>query len=198
MGFLFTFFAGLASLFSLHLLTMCSYKVNPPASFHRITEAAFPKYGFVVDLAVASLCFGNGVSYLIVVSNLMPDVMDQFGVGGLWHHREIWVVIGLWIVGPISCFKSLDALQFTSSLAVVLVVFITGLILIYAVTPGMSICGDDDDSTDDTACAGSTRVASLTADTIRYLGVFVFAYTCQMVRLCFEHWSTYPLYIFLL
>lgn len=176
--------AGVATMFSLHLLALCATKVKSPASFYRVTEVAFPKFTFLVDVSVVTLCFGFGVSYLIVIGGLMPDVMDQFGASKFWHNRELWVVIGFAIVAPISCFRSLDALQGPSTVVVFFVVFIVALAMAFAWDPSLKVCGDDDDGDDADACVGDTALYRLDTGTIRSMGVFVFAYSCQMVSLC--------------
>jgi amino acid permease len=175
--------AGIATMFSLHLLALCATKVKSPASFYRVTEVAFPKFTFLVDVSVVTLCFGFGVSYLIVIGGLMPDVMDQIGAPNFWHSREMWVIIGFVVVAPISCFRSLDALQGPSTVVVFFVVFIVALAMAFAWDPDLAVCGDDDDAGDDEdACVGETSLYKLDTATMRSMGVFVFAYSCQMVR----------------
>ena len=46
-------------------------------NFHRVAEAAVPRAAWLIDLAVAIKCFGVGCSYLIVVGDLMPEVVEQ-------------------------------------------------------------------------------------------------------------------------
>lgn len=170
--------AAVASSFSLHILTCCAKKVPRPATFDSITEAAFPGKGYVVDLVVACLCFGNATSYLIVLSKLMPEVMNFLNVSAIWQTRELWVTVGLFIVGPLSFKKSLDALEFTNSMGLASVLFITAIIVAYSMHfPGLDPCVDDPLQCE----MASTELISLTGSTISYLGVFVFSYTCQMV-----------------
>jgi amino acid permease len=188
LGYLLILLAGVATTFSLHVLAICASKVKPPSSFYRVTEASIPKFTFLIDLSVASMCFGVGVSYLIVIGGLMPDVMNQLGSDPFWQKREIWVVIGFAIVGPLSCFKNLDALRFTSAMAIFFVTFIASLVVAYASDGNLKPCSDDDmdDLADDNSCVGTTQFITLSTNTMRALGVFVFAYSCQMVQ-----YSTY-------
>lgn len=181
LGYILIVAAACSTTLSLHLLAICSTKVTPPASFYRVTEATIPQFTFLVDAAVASMCFGVGVSYLIVIGGLMPDVCDFFGAASSpWLHREIWVILGFAVVAPISCFKTLDALKYTSAAAIFFVAFIACLIVVYASDPNLPPCDDDGHPNDDTACVGSMKSIVFNIDTMRVLGVFVFAYSCQM------------------
>lgn len=178
LGFFFITIAGVATVLSLHLLSLCSLKVKSPASFYRIAEATIPKWAFMIDLSVASMCFGISSSYLIVIGTLMPQVIDFFGGSGFIAERYLWVTIGFCIVGPISCLKSLDALKYTSTLAVLIVVFIACLAASFALSSDLSPCGDD--ATDDQSCVGDFSVVTFDIGTIKALGVFIFGYSCQM------------------
>lgn len=152
--------------------------MSRPASFDGITEAAYPGYGYIVDLVVSCLCFGNATSYLIVMSKLMPEVMNFLGFGFIWTSRQVWVTVGLFIVGPLSYKKSLDALEFTNSMGLASVLFITFIIVAYSMHfPGLDPCADDPEQCE----LATTEYVSFTGSTIGYLGVFVFSYTCQMV-----------------
>ena len=125
------------------------------------------------------MCFGVGLSYLIVIGDLMPDAIDAFGVeSGFFSNRQIWIVIGFLIVGPLSCLKNLDALKFTSALAIVLVAFIAGLVFAYAVNPNSKPCADD--SVDNWDCKGETTLVAFGMESVRRLGIFVFAFSCQV------------------
>lgn len=89
---------------------------------------------------------------------------------------EIWICIGFCIVGPISCLKSLDALKYTSAAAVGCVAFIALLLFAYAVdSKGLPPCDDDG-----TNCTGSTTNVIFDLNTCKVLGVFFFAFGCQM------------------
>lgn len=63
----------------------------------------------------------------------MPAVQTQFGVTGFWASRETWVVIGFAIVAPLSCLSNLDALRYTSFFAIICVLFLTSVVLAYAI-----------------------------------------------------------------
>lgn len=170
--------SGMASIFSLHLLSICASKVPRPASFYSVTEATVPQLSFLIDTAVFLQCFGVSCSYLIVFGGLMPDVMRQIGADDAYQQRQIWVLIGFAIVAPLSCLRKLDALKYTSGLAIIFVVFLTFLILLFAVNvPGLDPCADADDD----QCGGEQELFTVNMNTFRVFSIFVFAFACQTV-----------------
>jgi hypothetical protein len=82
------------TVFSCHLLIHCATKISYPKSFYHVAEASVPQLTFLIDVALVLLCFGVGASYLIMIGGLMPDVMDQMGVSGVWNDRSTWIIIG--------------------------------------------------------------------------------------------------------
>jgi amino acid permease len=121
--------------FSLHILSICASKVEHP-SFYTVCQASVPRLTFLVDFAVVLQSFGICTSYLIVISDLMPDVMDNFGVReGFWQDRPVWVLLGFALCAPLSCFRKLDALRYTSGLSVLFVVFLMLMVLCFSL-PG--------------------------------------------------------------
>lgn len=171
---------GVVQFFSLHILSLCAAKVPHPASFYTVTQASVPSLSFLIDLAVTVQSFGVCSSYLIVIGGLMPDVMDNFGVGGVWAQREIWIFIGFTVVAPLSCLKKLDALKFTSVLSVLFVLFLTLLVFLFSVPDdGFNPCNKDDDG----VCEGDKKLFSFTNDTLRVFSIFTNAYACQSVSI---------------
>lgn len=207
--------AAALTIFSCHLLIHCASKINYPKSFYHVAEASVPQFTFLIDLALVLLCFGVGASYLIVIGGLMPDVMDQMGMGGIWNDRSTWIVIGtklsvyfsslcfychmfvfniyeslyidnifagFCIVTPLSSLKQLDALKWTSAISILFVFFIAAVVFFYSVgLPDLDPCKDADD--DDGDCVGDRVATTVTIDTVRVFGIFIFAYTCQTVHI---------------
>lgn len=180
LGFIIIVISGGASILSLHLLTICALKVkgDRPSSFYAVTEMSVPQLTFLIDFAVAVQCFGVGISYLIVIGGLMPDVMSQIGADSFWQEREIWVILGFAIVAPLSCFEKMDALRYTSAASIGFVIFITFIIFLYAIpSVGLDPCNHDDDN--GAECLGETTVMNFSIDTLRVFSIFIFAFSCQ-------------------
>jgi amino acid permease len=184
LGVILVIISCVCGIFSLHLLGICAKKVPAPSSFYSVTEASVPRFTFLIDLAVAVQCFGVCASYLIVIGGLMPEVLSQFGADGIWVARQPWIFIGFAIVAPLSCFRNLDALKYTSGLSVLFVLFLTLMVFLFSVKAGnLDPCKTDDDPDDDGPCVGDKPLISVTSNTFRVLSIFIFAFSCQTVSL---------------
>lgn len=199
-GTLLMFICGASSAFALHTLSLCAMKLNEQeeeeisrseepkkfigASFYSVAKASLPQYTLAIDIAIALKCFGVSISYLIVVSDLMPLVMEHIGLGGVWVRRKISVVLGFCSVAP-SCFlKDLTSLAVISSFSIVFVTFFAVLVCLY----GMDIEGFDpcegENSSVDEVCRGEIVPVVMSTHALKAMPIFVFGFTCQQVT-CF-------------
>ncbi len=88
--------AGLTAGFGLYLQTRCAkYLERGSASFFALSQLTYPNAAVVFDAAIAIKCFGVGVSYLIIIGDLMPGVVQAFSkdAGGFTFLllRGFWV-----------------------------------------------------------------------------------------------------------
>jgi amino acid permease len=176
---------GLMSIFSLHLLSICA-SMNPPASVRAVVKNTFSGpfsrfYAFFIDTAVVLQCIGCCVSYLIVIGNSMPDVLESSGFeSGFWSRREVWVTIGFGIVTPLCWFEELDTLKYTSGISLVLVLFIAFIMMMYTLgLPDFQACDQSQHNQDkcgnrDTSLSPGTGVSQV-------FSILVFAFSCQPV-----------------
>lgn len=106
--------------------------------------------------------------------------MNQLNIGEMYKERAFWVVAGFLVVAPLSCFQSLDALKYTSSLSITFIMFLTVIIVLFAfpAVTGLDPCKDHDSTH---GCRGQRDFFLLDFGTLRALSVFVFGYTCQQV-----------------
>ena len=122
----------------------------------------------------------------------MTDVMEFIDSSQFFRKRESWVIIGFALVAPLSCLPSLNALRFTSTAAIVFVVFLAMLIILYACdVPGADPCAGRDD---DGPCVGEKTWSSVDLGTFRVLSIFVFAFTCHQVKECILNRNNLKLY----
>jgi amino acid permease len=96
LGVLVILWAGLTSGFGLYLQTRCArYLDRGSSSFFALSQITYPNAAVVFDAAIAIKCFGVGVSYLIIIGDLMPGVVRGFTdeVGGAVYllDRRFWV-----------------------------------------------------------------------------------------------------------
>ena len=88
--------SSLTAGFGLYLQTRCArYLDRGYSSFFALSQITYPNAAVVFDAAIAIKCFGVGVSYLIIIGDLMPGVVQGFtsNVGGLAFllDRHFWV-----------------------------------------------------------------------------------------------------------
>lgn len=88
--------SGVTAGFGLYLQSRCAqYLDRGSASFFALSQLTYPNAAVVFDAAIAIKCFGVGVSYLIIIGDLMPGVVKGF-VGGdptydFLVDRHFWV-----------------------------------------------------------------------------------------------------------
>jgi amino acid permease len=71
--------AGITAGFGLYLQTRCAqYLERGSASFFALSQLTYPNAAVFFDAAIAIKCFGVGVSYLIIIGDLMPGVVRGF------------------------------------------------------------------------------------------------------------------------
>ena len=101
LGTIIILWAGLTAGFGLYLQTKCArYLDRGASSFFALSQITYPNAAVIFDAAIAIKCFGVGVSYLIIIGDLMPGVVRGFsedagGVGFLVD-RHFWVTAFMW------------------------------------------------------------------------------------------------------
>ncbi|KAH7063215.1 transmembrane amino acid transporter protein-domain-containing protein [Macrophomina phaseolina] len=166
--------AGLTAGFGLYLQTRCAkYLDRGTASFASLSKITYPNAAVVFDAAIAIKCFGVGVSYLIIIGDLMPGVVrgfsDSAGEIGFLVDRQFWVTAFMLIVIPLSFLRRLDSLKYTSMIALVSISYLVILVLAHFFKG------------DTMADRGEVHVINWSGP-IAALSVFpvvVFAYTCH-------------------
>src|SRR5271169_7126064 len=76
LGTIIIIWAGATAGFGLYLQTRCArYLERGSASFFALSQITYPNAAVIFDAAIAVKCFGVGVSYLIIIGDLMPGVV---------------------------------------------------------------------------------------------------------------------------
>ncbi|KAJ5742907.1 transmembrane amino acid transporter protein-domain-containing protein [Penicillium manginii] len=141
--------------------------------FFALSQLTYPNAAVVFDAAIAIKCFGVGVSYLIIIGDLMPGVVNGI-VGGdpafdFLVDRHFWVTAFMLIVIPLSYLRRLDSLKYTSIAALVSMAYLVVLV-VYHFIKG-----------DTMADRGPIRVIHWAGPvpTLSSFPVIVFAFTCH-------------------
>ena len=96
LGCLIISWSGITAGFGLYLQTRCArYLERGTASFYAVSQVTYPSAAVVFDGAIALKCFGVAVSYLIIIGNLMPGVVEGMGANveahGFLADRKFWI-----------------------------------------------------------------------------------------------------------
>lgn len=131
LGSLLILLSGSAAASGLYLQGLCSsFLPRGKASFFAVAQITYPSLSVVFDLAIAVKCFGVGVSYLIIIEDLMPQISDFFGYSGVFQSRLFWLTIAMAISGPLSFLRKLDSLKYTSLVALLSVGYLIVLVAV--------------------------------------------------------------------
>ncbi|KAF2199720.1 hypothetical protein GQ43DRAFT_482199 [Delitschia confertaspora ATCC 74209] len=174
MGIIVIAWAGLTSGFGLYLQTRCArYIDRGTSSFAALSQLTYPNLSILFDAAIAIKCFGVGISYLIIIGDLMPGVVQGFapraGEIAFLVDRQFWITAFMLIVIPLSFLRRLDSLKYTSVIALISIAYLVILVVVHYIKR---------DTLDE---RGPVRVFKW-AGPIPALAAFpviVFAYTCH-------------------
>ncbi|KAL4904563.1 hypothetical protein BDW74DRAFT_168200 [Aspergillus multicolor] len=165
--------SGMTAGFGLYLQSRCAqYLDRGSASFFALSQITYPNAAVIFDAAIAIKCFGVGVSYLIIIGDLMPGVVQGF-VGEPAYDflvdRHFWVTAFMLIIIPLSYLRRLDSLKYTSIAALVSMAYLVILVVYHFVI------GDTREG------RGPIRVINWAGavPTLSSFPVIVFAFTCH-------------------
>ncbi|KAL8765753.1 MAG: hypothetical protein Q9209_007260 [Squamulea sp. 1 TL-2023] len=174
LGIIIILVAGVTAGFGLYLQIRCArYLERGSASFFALSQITYPNAAVIFDAAIAIKCFGVGVSYLIIIGDLMPGVVEGFsknaaGISFLVD-RHFWVTGFMLIVIPLSFLRRLDSLKYTSVIALISIGYLVILVIAHFVKG------------DTMQHRGPIRVVrwESAVATLNSFPVIVFAYTCH-------------------
>lgn len=179
--------SGIASGFGLYLQIRCAeYLERGHSSFFALSQLTYPNMAIIFDAAIAIKCFGVGISYLIIIGDLMPGVVLGFNQGagevGYLVDRHFWITAFMLIVIPLSFLRRLDSLKYTSIIALTAIGYLIILVLAHFIKG------------DTLSDRGEIRYFQWSGPVqfLSNLPVIVFAYTChQNVRMSLNLYSIY-------
>ncbi|AGO13595.1 AaceriAGL285Cp [[Ashbya] aceris (nom. inval.)] len=110
----------------------------PPrqASFFTLAQISNPELSVVFDCAIAVKCFGVGVSYLVVLGDLMPQILATVTAVPWLLDRNVQITF--WtaaVIAPLCCMRHLHSLKYASMVAVAAVAYLGVLVAARAVWP---------------------------------------------------------------
>lgn len=168
--------AATMAVFGLHLLTKAAELVcNRDATFTALSSHTYPRLAPVFEIAIALKCLGVAISYLTIIGDLIPTILEAFipsdpkGGTRWFYSRFIWMSVIVVAIGPVTFMKRIDSLKYTSFLGLIGVAYLLTLsVLMYiqAVFNTGSILGD------------AKLFVTLSIGAFRAFPIMVFAFTC--------------------
>ncbi|KAG5419910.1 hypothetical protein I9W82_001790 [Candida metapsilosis] len=153
-------------------------------SYFSLAQLTYPQFSIVFDSAISIKCFGVGVSYLVVIGDLMPKIVETISGDDaavnhpILMHRNFWISLFMAvIVAPLSYLKKLNSLKYTSFVALFSVGYLICLVIekyIALSIAGSHTGGGNNAIATATATATATAIAS-TATTAAADGASLFS-----------------------
>ncbi len=173
LGVIIILWSGVTSAFGLYLQSRCArYLDRGTSSFFALSQITYPNAAVVFDAAIAVKCFGVGVSYLIIIGDLMPGVMRGFNSRAdevpFLVDRHFWITAFMLAIIPLAFLRRLDSLKYTSVVALVSIGYLIILVIYHF-------------ASDSPAERGEVRIIGWagTVAMLSSLPVVIFAYTCH-------------------
>jgi amino acid permease len=126
---------GFTSAFGLYLQARCArYLDRGSSSFFALSQITYPNAAVFFDAAIAIKCFGVGISYMIIIGDLMPGVVlgfasDESSVFTFLLDRQFWITAFMLFIIPLSFLRRLDSLKYTSIIALVAIGYLIILVV---------------------------------------------------------------------
>ncbi|KAI1324570.1 transmembrane amino acid transporter protein-domain-containing protein [Xylariaceae sp. FL0255] len=173
LGIIVILWGGFTSAFGLYLQSKCArYLDRGSSSFFALSQLTYPNAAVIFDAAIAIKCFGVGVSYMIIIGDLMPGVIKGFdgraeGISYLMD-RSFWITVFMLFVIPLSFLRRLDSLKYTSIIALVAIGYLIILVVYHF-------------ASDPFAPRDKIRIITPggAVEALASLPVVIFAYTCH-------------------
>ncbi|KAI5966031.1 hypothetical protein KGF57_000667 [Candida theae] len=169
-------------------------------SYFSLAQLTYPQFSIVFDSAISIKCFGVGVSYLVVIGDLMPKIVETISGDDatanhpILMHRNFWITLFMVVVvAPLSYLKKLNSLKYTSFVALFSVAYLICLVIEKYIA--LSVTGRENGGEDDVSGAlllsrsaipvpaGGSNVDWIGpkswSQTLSSFPMFVFAYTCH-------------------
>ncbi|CAJ2504179.1 Uu.00g115730.m01.CDS01 [Anthostomella pinea] len=173
MGIIVILWSGFTSSFGLYLQSRCArYLDRGSSSFFALSQMTYPNAAVIFDAAIAIKCFGVGVSYMIIIGDLMPGAIEGFDSRAaevpFLMDRNFWITVFMLVIIPLSFLRRLDSLKYTSIVALVAIGYLIVLVVYHFASDVL---------------APREKIRLITwggpVEALASLPVVIFAYTCH-------------------
>ncbi|CAG8605924.1 4742_t:CDS:2 [Ambispora leptoticha] len=169
-------FSAFASGLGLYFLSRAASRTEGrQSSFFAVSKLTYPSAALWFDLAIATKCFGVSISYLIIIGDLMPQVVQAVGeklLGGdeysIFLDRRLWITLSMIVIVPLAFLKRLDSLRYTSLLGVIAVIYLSFIVVYNYLGPDFEAPPKE-----------KIHLVRFSTKFFTHLPLFVFAFTCH-------------------
>ena len=136
---------GVMSAYSLHLLVSCARRSGGESYVDVARRCYGDKMQVVCSALILTLTFLSTIAYLILLNQMLTPLLPAKGLLDPKHKAHSWLVMGLCAgaIFPVTLFRSLKALRFTSYLAVFSIFFLAIAVAVRAPGVGKTVLGPD-------------------------------------------------------
>ena len=131
LGILILILFGIISGFAMNLLMSIgrTFK-NEKASYALVCDKTIPWLQICFDIVITFGWFLVEVAYLIVIGDYMPLVANELNI---IDNRTFWILtFVILLITPTTLFRKLDALRFTSILAILCFIYLIIVVILYS------------------------------------------------------------------
>lgn len=165
--------SALASAFGLYLQNeMTRFSNNKNFSYFTFSQMTYPNFTFLSEFAIFIKCFGVIVSYLIVIGDLMPKIVENVGFmkNDFFLNKNFWISFFMsGIIIPLSFLRKIDSLKYTSTISLFSIFYLQILIIYHYFFKNVTSVQPD------LEMFGPRSLKS----TFSSLSLFVFSFTCH-------------------
>ncbi len=106
-------------------LLLDALRYRPVDSYEALAKASLGRFGgLAYNLAALVNCYGACVSYIVVIGDIVPPLLHEFGFRPFDDHvalrSSVLIIVTCLVIFPLSALRDISALQYTSGGAIVI------------------------------------------------------------------------------
>lgn len=119
--------SGVLSGLGLYFQGLTSKFVAPgKANFFTVCSITYPRLSVIFDVAIFVQCFGVGMSYLVLIGDLMPSIIPI----DVSNEKLLWVGLSAIPIVPLCLLRRIDSLKYTSVIALFAIMYMALLVYV--------------------------------------------------------------------
>lgn len=157
--------------FGLHLFIVSSQYVGRNVTISKLANLTYPQLTILFDAAITIKCFGVAISYLIVIGDMVPSIVQGLGYQHpILINRQFWLLISAILLTPLAFLKRMDSLKYTSFMGLLSVLYLVGVSIWNFLKP---------EAIRPPPNAGMEAFETFSFASLKSFSVFVFSFTCH-------------------